>query len=60
MAINKLLGVQEIINLINVFFLWHSLIVNIGHEAFAQLFDVIDSNIDVDVLLSVLHKVILR
>ena len=59
MAIDKLLGVQEIINLINVFFLGHSLIVNIRDEAFAQLFDVIDSNIDINMLLSVLHKVIL-
>ncbi len=59
MAIYKLLGVQEIVDLINIFFFWHSLIVDIRDEAFAQLFDIIDSNVDVNVLFSVLHKVIL-
>ena len=62
MSLYKLGRIQKVVNLLQLvplFLLCTSLVIDVCDEPLPQLLDVIDSNIDVHLLLGLLHEVIL-
>ena len=61
MPLDKLRWVQEVVNLLElVLVAGHPLVIDVGDEALAKLFYIIDSDVNVHLLLRLLHEVILR
>jgi len=58
MSIYKLLGVKEVVNLVYFLFLRDTLVVDVRDKSLPQLFYIIDCNVDIHLLLSVLHEIV--
>jgi len=58
MTIDKLLWVEKVVNLVYLLFFRDTLVVDVGDKSLPQLFYIIDCNVDIHLLLSVLHEVV--
>ena len=61
MPLDKLRWVQEVVNLLElVLVAGHPLVIDVGDEALAKLLYIVDSYVNIHLLLRLLHEVVLR
>ena len=61
MSFNELRWVEEVVNLFQIVLIFgYSLIIDVGDKALTQLLDIIYRNINVHLLLRLLHEIIFR
>ena len=63
MPLNEFLGVQEVVNLINLILgrpYVLAILMNIRNKTLSQLLDIVDGNVNVHLLLGSLHEVVFR
>ena len=58
MTIDKLLWVKKVVNLVYLLFFRNTLVVDVGDKSLPQLFYIIYCNVDIHLLLSVLHEIV--